>query len=339
MLHEFKQIIEAAYANYHAGIANVMATVVHLEGSSYRKPGVRMLIDANGNKVGAVSGGCVENEIIKRAASVFETEQSKVITYDGRYRLGCEGVLYILIEPIVIDDAIFKIITCQLNERVPITLESTFNFIDDAVGGFFTVIKQDKGAPLRFSSKQQFIADKPQKFTQRLEPLFQLYIIGAEHDAQSLCETASNLGWQVTIVAGLKDARSIDDFPKAQHVLHHSPTTFDATLIPKEAAVVLMTHNYAQDLNYLMKLSSTSYFYLGVIGSEKRRFNLENDLLNYTDEHHLTKVETMSSPAGLDIGAITPAEIALSVCAEILNHRKTKTTVKPAGTVTHQWKI
>ncbi len=75
-----------------------MATVVDLDGSSYRKPGVRMLITGNGDMVGAVSGGCVEKDILRRSESVFNDGKSIMMTYDGRYRLGCEGVLYILLE-------------------------------------------------------------------------------------------------------------------------------------------------------------------------------------------------------------------------------------------------
>ena len=72
---------------------------MHLEGSSYRRPGVRMLINNNGESFGNVSGGCVEKEIIRQSQSVFKSEIPKIIKYDGRFRLGCEGIITILIEP------------------------------------------------------------------------------------------------------------------------------------------------------------------------------------------------------------------------------------------------
>ena len=93
MTHEFKYIVNQAYKNQQNGFKNVLATVVYLEGSSYRKPGVRMLIAENGEITGAVSGGCVEKEVVRRAQSIFASGVPKVITYDGRYRLGCEGIL------------------------------------------------------------------------------------------------------------------------------------------------------------------------------------------------------------------------------------------------------
>ena len=98
MTHEFKNIVEEALVAAKKGIKSVLATVVALDGSSYRRPGVRMLILEDGKMIGAVSGGCVEKEVLLQSESVFKTGQSKVMTYDGRYRLGCEGVLYILIE-------------------------------------------------------------------------------------------------------------------------------------------------------------------------------------------------------------------------------------------------
>ena len=99
MTHEFKPIVESYLLAKKQGLKTVLATVVALDGSSYRKPGVRMLILENGNMIGAVSGGCVEKEIVLQSESVFKSGISKIMTYDGRYRLGCEGILYILLEP------------------------------------------------------------------------------------------------------------------------------------------------------------------------------------------------------------------------------------------------
>ena len=99
MTHELIHILQNALINQKLGLKSVLASVVHLKGSSYRKPGVKMLICENGNRIGAVSGGCVENEIQRRAKSVLKTGTPKIIVYDGRYRMGCEGILHILIEP------------------------------------------------------------------------------------------------------------------------------------------------------------------------------------------------------------------------------------------------
>src|SRR5690606_22223904 len=98
MTHEFKEIVQKGLEAKKQGLKSVLASVVDLDGSSYRRPGVRMLILDNHHMVGAVSGGCVEKEILLQSQTVFKTGQAKIMTYDGRYRLGCEGVLYILLE-------------------------------------------------------------------------------------------------------------------------------------------------------------------------------------------------------------------------------------------------
>ena len=105
MTHEFKNIVNAFVEGKKNGLKSVLVTVVDLDGSSYRKPGVRMLVLENDKMIGAMSGGCVEKEILRQAKSVFETGKAKVFTYDGRFRLGCEGVIYILLETFNPDEA------------------------------------------------------------------------------------------------------------------------------------------------------------------------------------------------------------------------------------------
>ena len=113
MIHELKKIILQAKVNQDKGLKNALVTVVDLDGSSYRKPGVRMLISEDSKMIGAISGGCVEKEILVRCKSVFDKNEPKIISYDGRYRLGCEGILYILIEPFFISSEFMKIFLTQ----------------------------------------------------------------------------------------------------------------------------------------------------------------------------------------------------------------------------------
>ena len=127
MLHEFKDIIRSANLAKDNGIKTVLASVVALEGSSYRKPGVRMSIQENGKMIGAVSGGCVEKEVLRQALSVFETNTPKLMVYDGRYRLGCEGILYILIEPFDPEKEFFAAFEEQCISRKSFTISSTFS--------------------------------------------------------------------------------------------------------------------------------------------------------------------------------------------------------------------
>ncbi|SFZ92770.1 Xanthine and CO dehydrogenase maturation factor, XdhC/CoxF family [Flaviramulus basaltis] len=322
MTHELKQIVEAALLNQASNIKNVLATVVDLDGSSYRRPGVRMLLSSNGNMVGAVSGGCVENEVLRRAQSVFKTGQSKIMTYDGRYRLGCEGVLYILLEPFEVSNEFKKVFFQALENRNEFTIASYYKKEDECVGDFYSTVSFGKNDLFPFSKNHDTVTPQNKNvkiFSQSLPPCFKLLIIGGEHDAVKLCKMASLLGWEVDVVTSIKDPKQIQDFLGAKTVTANTPEAFTVSSLDKECAVVLMTHNYAQDLRYLIKLKDCKLPYIGVLGSAKRREQLQNDLFDYTTDFEDAYLESIHSPAGLNLGAITPEEIALSILSEILS--------------------
>lgn len=318
MTHEFKDIVYQAKINQQNGLKNVLATVVFLEGSSYRKPGVRMLISENGTMIGAVSGGCVENEIQQRAQSVFKTNTSKVMTYDGRYRLGCEGILYILIEPFYISDEFLKTFQHILENRQQLHITSYYQKKDEVIGDFGSTFQTDDNQKFHFSEGfEPKNKTDLEVFSQTLQPSLKLLIIGGEHDAVKLCSMGSLLGWEVDIITSIKDPKSVSDFPGAKSVTAQTPEIADLK-IDQETVIVLMTHNYVQDLKYLLKLEPLRPKYIGIIGSSKRRNQLQDELLNYAPDLNEDFLNKIYSPAGLHIGAITPEEIALSILSEIL---------------------
>jgi len=318
MTHELIHILQNALINQKLGLKSVLASVVHLKGSSYRKPGVKMLICENGNRIGAVSGGCVENEIERRAKSVLETSTPKIIVYDGRYRLGCEGILHILIEPFQVSELLIEKFDLFLKERKPYAIESYYKFGDDMTGEFGSVLICN-GEKIRFSENFKFENNAGfEIFSQTLNPQFRLIIIGGEHDAVKLCQMANLLGWEVDVITSLKDPKSLDDFPGAIAVSAIDPSLMELK-IDNDTAIMLMTHNYALDLKYLVQLNDQIPKYLGIIGSSKRRERLKNDLIDYTDDTNLEFLENIYSPAGLNIGAINAEEIALSILSEIMS--------------------
>ncbi|MCQ0110017.1 XdhC family protein [Zhouia amylolytica] len=324
MTHEFLQLVKIARNKKENGIKCVLASVVHLEGSSYRKPGVRMLIDEHGNFTGAVSGGCVEKEICRRAQSVFQSNRSKVITYDGRYRLGCEGVLYILIEPFDVSKSFYFEFLIQMEARNSFQITSYFKRQEEEItGDFGSVLSFSDQQSFKFSKEQISISDND-LFKQSFKPRFKLLILGAEHDAVKLCTMASLLGWEVTVVSSIKDPKSISDFPGATRVLAENPEMIDLTDLDMQTAVVLMNHNYVTDLQYLIKLHAKEFCYLGMLGSFKRWEQLQHELLNYIPDISFSFLEKVCSPAGLNIGSETPEEIAISILSEILSVTRNK---------------
>lgn len=325
MLHELKEIINQAIINQHKGIKNVLVTVVDLNGSSYRKPGVRMLISNNNTYVGAVSGGCVEKEIIRRAKSVFLDEKAKIITYDGRYRLGCEGILYILIEPFNIEKTFLETFLSAIKNREILQVNSYFKKEDEAIGNFGSVITFNNNLKFTFSSSFDInTIENLNIFTQNLEPLFKLIIIGGEHDAVKLCKVASNLGWQVEVLTAAKDSKLQSDFPGSFSVIGETPETVQFSNIEENTAIVLMNHSYVQDLKYLVELSKFQPKYIGILGAPNRREKIFNALFEFAPETTEAFLDTIYTPAGLHIGAKTPEEIAISIIAEILSVTRKK---------------
>ena len=318
MTHEFLTILKTAVANKQTGIKSVLATVVDLDGSSYRKPGVRMLIAEDGSMTGAVSGGCVEKEVVRRAASVFKSGTPKVMTYDGRYRLGCEGILYVLLEPFDPSDELVTAFEKLLADRSTFEIRSYFEKKDEAQGSFGSVLKTESADCVFHEDFDLKQAKTHRLFSQKLNPRFKLLIIGGEHDAVKLCAMAAMLGWEVDVITSLKDTKALKDFPGAAQVVGGNADTLDVHQIDRQTAVVLMTHNYAQDLQYLVKLKAKNLSYLGILGSVKRREKIQNELLDYAPDLEPDFLEQIYSPAGLNIGSVTPEEIALAVLAEIL---------------------
>ncbi|MFD2726216.1 XdhC family protein [Hyunsoonleella rubra] len=316
MTHEFKQIIEEAIKAKKNGLKSVLASVVDLDGSSYRRPGVRMLILEDDTMIGAVSGGCVEKEVLLQAQSVFKTGQSKMMTYDGRYRLGCEGVLYILLEEIQTDTRFEQAFFRCLNDREAFEVISQYKKEAGVFDGIGSDVKIEKDYfPLSTKSEKY---SEGLVFRQEMPPCFKLMIIGAEHDAVQLCQYASLTGWEVTIVAGVSEAKTMQNFPGSKALITTTPENLDVNNIDNQTTVVLMTHNFAYDLRYLVALKNTNPNYIGLLGPTKRREDLLSQFMEYCPEVSDAFLEAIHGPAGLNIGSETPQEIAISIISEIL---------------------
>jgi xanthine/CO dehydrogenase XdhC/CoxF family maturation factor len=282
-----------------------------------------MLINENGHMTGAVSGGCVEKEILRQSHSVFTTGTPNIMTYDGRYRLGCEGTLYILIEKFDPDPEMILDFEQNLKARDGFEVRSLYakEFGENGSLGSEIVLAErtysfDQARSERLSAK----ASDPgvSVFNQSFKPCFRLMIIGAEHDAAQLSIAASHLGWEVTVVAGPSNPSELSDFPGAGELLKLNPEELDLEALDKNVAVVLMTHSYVRDLQYLLAMKDARPIYIGLLGPSNRRERMMNDLIERHPAIDEDLFRIMYGPAGLNIGAETPEEIAMSICSEIL---------------------
>jgi len=319
MTHELKHLFQTVETWQKQGKKAVFVSVVALEGTSYRRPGVRMIIRDDGEMTGAISGGCVENEIVRQAQSVFRSGKAKVMTYDGRIRIGCEGIITILIEPVLLFTEFLNDFEMQLKSRQSFEMVSYFY---PEVGEY-----DDSGSVItlngnKYSLHPSLLLDSEEgteTFGQTFEPLFQLYIFGAEHDAVHLSQAAKLLGWNVTVVASPNEEKSCEYFPGAGALITPAYEEINSLSIDQQTAVVLMTHSFNKDVQYLMALRDKKPAYLGLLGSFKRRERVLNMVLDYMPDISYDFLEQIHSPAGINIGAESAAEISISILAEILS--------------------
>ena len=316
MTHELKQIVLAFTAAQEQGRPAVLATVVALEGSSYRRPGVCMLIFENGEMTGAVSGGCVEKEIRRQAISVFESAVPKIMTYDGRFRLGCEGILYILIEPFEPSKQTLDCFWDTIKSRETFEISRYFEKKEGKSEMYGSQLLTKTGS---FSFRKDFEVNKDiSVFKQKMPACFRLVIVGAEHDAVQLCKMAALTGWEVDMVVPPDEQKTIADFPGAREFIAVLPEVLETENIDGQTAIILMTHSFVKDLKFLLRLKHSKPAYLGLLGPVSRREKLLSQFVEHFPEVEDSFFDLLHGPAGLGIGAETPQEIAISVLSEII---------------------
>jgi len=319
MTHELKHIIEAAWQWRQQGLKTVLASVVSLEGSSYRRPGVRMLWNEMGEAVGAVSGGCVEKEVFRQCQSVLQSGIPKVMTYDGRFRLGCEGILYLLLEPVEINQEFMDAFEMALNHRKSIEASTFFMPAEGILAGMGTHLTLDGKV---FTLSRDFKIQSEVElacFQQDFPPLFQVYVFGAEHDAVAMSVAASALGWEVTIVAAPDEAKTIEYFRGASRMISPFYEEIQSEWFDQHTAIILMSHSFNKDVQYALALQNSKPAYFGILGPATRREKVIDKLLEFSPEIDPDFIEAIHGPAGINIGAESPQEIAVSIVAEILS--------------------
>ncbi|MBV9851985.1 MAG: XdhC family protein [Armatimonadetes bacterium] len=344
-MKELQEIAWAWEALRRQGQSAALATVVRVDGSAYRRPGARMLVEPDGQTVGSVSGGCLEADVVLRAQRVRETEESAVVTYDTTddsdillgVGLGCRGVVRVLIERLSpqCDDAI-TLPAGLLRGREASALATVYH-AEGATGlrvGERLLLGADGreiGHPaLRAGARRALDAGKSacrtirvagghaEVFFEVIWPPRPLVIFGAGQDAQPLARLAKEVGWHVT-VADSRPALAVPSrFPEADAVLVSPRDGLPASLaLDERTAAVVMTHNYLQDRALLAALLPSPVWYLGVLGPKRRTelllAELREDGLIITDAMRAR----LHGPVGLDIGAETPEGIALAIVAEI----------------------
>lgn len=350
-MKEINNIIKAYEEATEKGKQTVLATLVHVEGSSYRRPGARMLVTEDGNLTGAISGGCLEGDALRKALLVMTENRSMLVTYDTNDEddaklgmgLGCNGVIQVLIEPIEESNKNnpIQLLKAAVEKRQNVVLITLFDFQNrkSIHPGTCILVKEDHTIIGIFSALQDaLIADAKTVFDNQqsvfknyvaasynltafvefIKPAISLVVAGAGNDVMPLIEMASILGWNTTVVDGHANYAKADRFPNACQILVSKPEeVLKQIIIDEQTVFALMTHNYNYDMAMLKELVNRNVVYIGMLGPKKKLDRIIEELKE--NEIYLTRqqLSTIHSPIGLDIGAETSEEIALAIIAEI----------------------
>ncbi len=350
-MKEIKDIIHSFDKAQKQGKQTALATVVHVDGSSYRRPGARMLITEKGQLTGAISGGCLEGDALRKALLVMSQQRSMLVTYDTMDEddailgigLGCNGIIQVLIEPINTTDPnnpiqFLKTIAERRQKAVLITLFSLNDKKDSQPGTCFLLRENEKAEGNASILNDILVKDGMQvltnghslfrnyitenqnltAFIELIEPAVSLIVIGAGNDVIPLVAMAEIMGWETTVIDGRPAYAKKERFSPSCQVLVSKPEkVLEQIPIDKQTVFLLMTHNYNYDMATLLQLLQRNVVYVGMLGPKKK---LERMLGEWNEQGiHLTKEQLASvhSPVGLDIGAETSEEIALSILSEI----------------------
>ncbi|HET9663325.1 MAG TPA: XdhC family protein, partial [Burkholderiales bacterium] len=332
----------------------VLATVVGIEGSSYRLPGARMLVADAIWKAGSVSGGCLEGDVVLRAREVLEKNRATVATYDTTsdedilfgVGLGCRGIIRVLIEPITPEpaqpDLIGYIRHCLAKREngVVATVIGVEGKVDAMPG---TRLVRASGAempsdisdPRLKSIVAAYVAgisgseashsaffDVPggqaEVFIEVIRPPLPFVIFGAGHDAIAMARLGKELGWRVTVVDHRPAYATAQRFPEADEVIVAATEEIRHRVrLDKDTVALIMTHNYLRDLEALKILLPSPVRYVGLLGPRRRADELTAELQKQSFTVTPEQRGRLYAPVGLDLGAEGPEGVALSVLAEI----------------------
>lgn len=350
-MKEIRDIITAFDKAQNAGKQTALATVLHVEGSSYRKEGARMLITEDGELTGAISGGCLEGDALRKALFVMQEKKAKLVVYDTSdeddvkigFQLGCNGIIHVLIEPIDPTAKHHPVILLReaLAHRAYAVIATVFSLDRNATQtGTCLLLKEDgttfqknddchlnelllNDAHTVLTNHKSLIAKyelnekKLTAFIHIIKPQTTLIIVGAGNDALPLVSMGELLGWKVTVVDGRPDYANKKRFSSGCQVIVNKPEKiFSEISIDDQTVFVLMTHNYNYDLAMFRELVQRDVRYIGILGSRGKVAKMLDDLRN--EGKNVDRfIPRVFGPVGLDIAAETPEEIALSIISEI----------------------
>ncbi len=355
-----RAVIDALNSASARGNAVVLATVVHVTGSSYGGVGARMVVNVDGSTVGLVSGGCLETDLAEQARSVAAEGRARIVTYDTRadddaawgLGLGCNGLIDVLLEPLNSTEAsrvadlllgalrsesrsVFATVIEAPSDKAPAIgahaimnadgVNTTGNWGNgDLLSAIHSHVEEALGAGRKGMVLEQ---DGVRVAFEVLSPVVRLMVCGSGPDAVPVVRFATDLGWDVTVV----DHRPVlhvplDRFPGAIVAeCAHALQLGKSVGLTSQTAAVVMSHHYARDLEYVRALLAAGVAYIGILGPRARTERMFAELASESKQSNASR-DVVFGPIGLDIGGDGPDAIALAIISEVsavMNGRST----------------
>jgi xanthine/CO dehydrogenase XdhC/CoxF family maturation factor len=347
---EITDVLDAIEKLGAEGQRMALATIVAVRGSTYRRPGARLLVPEEGAPIGNISGGCLEGDVADMARIVLEEGSARLAGWDltaddddvWGLGLGCNGAIEVFIEPAEQAVAVTHALRAALEQERPIGVVTVLESeAPDLVAPGARLVVPDEGpvegslghadvdAEAIVAAREGLAAGRSEirtflhgvrAFVEILEPPLRLVICGAGHDAIPLVRAAAGVGWRAVVVDDRPAFLTFDRFPHAHaFVPVHEPTDV-ATEAPLDARTfaVVMTHNYLRDRDYLRGLLASDVGYIAMLGPSARTFRLLSELAEEGVAISDADRARIHGPAGLDLGAEGPDEIAQAIVAEIV---------------------
>lgn len=325
----------------------VLATVVSTWGSSPRQAGAKMAFTPSGKICGSVSGGCVEGAVIESGLQTLNTRQGKLLRFgvadETAFEVGlaCGGSIEVLVRPL--EPAIFQILKTEIEAQRPVVLASVIEgapkliakeTIINSLGGATTAFGYGLDEPLWIHAQQAMAGGEPISLTLETEtgetvrlfldviaPPPTLVMVGGVHIAVALANIAKALGYTTIVVDPRRSFGSPERFPHADRLIQAWPQeAFKDIPLTPSTAVAMLTHDPKIDDPALKIVLESPAFYIGALGSQKTQHKRRERLL--ADGLTEAQLNRIHGPIGMDLGAKTPEEIALSIMAEITAVRR-----------------
>jgi xanthine dehydrogenase accessory factor len=317
---EIDAILDAASERRARGERMALATVVSVRGSSYRRPGARLLVPEQGPPIGLISGGCLEEEAARLAREALDLDAPMLVTIDHSAEgdelwgmgLGCRGVIELLAEPPEMAAETLEALTAARADGRPTYLLTGL----DGERRRLTATEADalgERAALAVAHGRPTVIGEA--VLDPILPPLHLVVCGAGPDAASLVAAAIRQGWRVDVVDPRRTWLRQDRFPGARLLDVEATRAAEASGAGEFTAVVVMSHDYLRDAAFVGGFLGREVTYLGVLGPRDRTDRLIAELTSTPSSRDLA---VLHAPAGLDIGADGAEQVASSIVAEIL---------------------